>query len=110
MQSQLDKTAAEPAGRYEQDFFEWTRRRAELPRAGRFERADIEHIAEEIRVQVLVAHLLKRQSQPAKQSLSWSGTIITQRIEIAQTGPRQGQFPAECPLTADQILDPEFLP
>jgi uncharacterized protein DUF29 len=153
MQSQLDKRAVEQADLYDEDFFEWTRRSADLLRAGRFERADIEHIAEEIedmgkrdlkelnsRVQVLVGHLLKWQLQPAKRSRSWSSTIVTQRIEIeadlkqspslkrkvrsglpdnyekavrratAETGLASDLFPAECPFTVEQILDPEFLP
>jgi hypothetical protein len=92
------------------------------------------------RVQVLVSHLLKWRLQPAKRSRSWSSTIVTQRIEIdadlkqspslkrkvrgglpdnyekaiqraiADTGLAPGHFPAECPFTVDQILDPEFLP
>src|SRR5262249_3731016 len=33
---------------YEQDFYAWTQRTAELLRAGRFDEADIEHVAEEI--------------------------------------------------------------
>jgi hypothetical protein len=33
---------------YDEDFFEWTRRNAELLRAGQLQQADIEHIAEEI--------------------------------------------------------------
>jgi hypothetical protein len=153
MQSQLDKKEAVTGGLYDEDFFEWTRRSAELLRAGRFEQADVEHIAEEIedmgkqdlkelnsRVQVLVAHLLKWQLQPAKRSRSWTSTIVTQRIEIdadlkqspslkrkvrsglpdnyekaveraiADTGLALGLFPAECPFTVEQILDREFLP
>jgi hypothetical protein len=92
------------------------------------------------RVQVLVMHLLKCQFQPAMRSQSWTSTIVTQRIEIeadlkqspslkrkvrtglpdnyakavrravAETGLPPGHFPAECPFTVDQILDPEFLP
>ena len=153
MQSQLNKTAVDLAGLYDEDFFEWTRRSAGLLRSGRFERADIEHIAEEIedmgkrdlkelnsRVQVLVGRLLKWQLQPAKRSGSWSSMIVTQRIEIeadlkqspslkrkvrsglpdnyegavrraaAETGLPPDLFPAECPFTVEQILDPEFLP
>lgn len=75
-------TTADLAGLYDEDFCEWTRRRAELLRAGRFELADIEHIAEEKAV------------QPA----------------IAETGLLESRFPAECPFTVEQILDPEFLP
>ncbi len=80
---------------YDRDFFEWTQCNAALLRAGRFDRADIEHIAEELedmgkrdqrelesRLQVLLAHLLKWKYQPAKRSSSWEGTIDTQRDEI----------------------------
>ncbi len=80
---------------YEQDFHAWTRRNAELLRAGRFEEADIEHVAEEIedmgrrdvrelnsRVRVLLAHLLKWQLRPEQRSPSWLGTISAQRQEI----------------------------
>jgi hypothetical protein len=80
---------------YEQDFHAWTQRTAALLRAGRFEEADIEHVAEEIedmgrrdvrelknRVRSLVAHLLKWQFQPGQRSPSWLGTISAQRQEI----------------------------
>jgi len=153
MQSQLDKTEVGTGGLYDEDFFEWTRRNAELLRAGRFEHADIEHIAEEIedmgkrdlhelnsRVRVLLTHLLKWQLQPEKKSRSWERTIASQRAELGQlledspslrvkvppnlrriyqrsvglavleTGLPKDQFPAECPFTVEQILDPEFLP
>lgn len=153
MQSQLDKTEVGTGGLYDKDFFEWTRRNAELLRAGRFEHADIRHIAEEIedmgkrdlhelnsRVRVLLGHLLKWQSQPEKRSRSWERTIASQRTELGQlledspslrvkiqpnlrhlyqrsvqlavleTGLPRSHFPAECPFTVEQILDPEFLP
>ncbi|MGA2590906.1 MAG: DUF29 domain-containing protein [Bryobacteraceae bacterium] len=95
MQSQLDKTAADRSSLYDEDFFEWTRRNAELLRAGQLDQADIGHIAEEIedmgrrdlkelnsRMRVLLLHLLKRQLQPEKRSRSWDSTIVSQRIEI----------------------------
>ena len=153
MPSKRASTLVDPAGLYDQDFFEWTRRSAELLRAGRFDQADIEHIAEEIedmgkrdlkevnsRTRVLLIHLLKWWLQPGKRSRSWERTIASQRIEIDQvledslslrtrirlglsrnyeksvrlaaieTGLPQSEFPAECPFTAEQILDPEFLP
>jgi hypothetical protein len=153
MQSQRQSTLADLSALYDEDFFEWTRRSAELLRAGQLEQADIEHIAEEIedmgkrdlrelnsRVQVLLIHLLKWQFQAEKRSQSWESTIASQRIEIegvieqspslrdklhtegphnyakavrravAQTGLPPGHFPAECPFTVEQILDPEFLP
>jgi hypothetical protein len=80
---------------YDQDFFEWTRRNAELLRAGRLQQADIEHIAEEIEdmgkrdlrelngyVLVLLIHLLKWELQPRRRSRPWESTIVSQRIEI----------------------------
>src|ERR1700677_908325 len=80
---------------YEEDFFEWTRRNAELLRAGQLVQADIEHIAEEIEdmgkrdlrelngyVLVLLIHLLKWELQPRRRSRSWESTILSQRIEM----------------------------
>ena len=81
---------------YDQDFFEWTLRNAELLRAGRLEEADLEHIAEEIedigkserrelesRLAVLITHLLKWQAQPEHHSsLSGTATIKVQRLRL----------------------------
>ena len=65
-------------------------------RAGRFDEADIERIAEELedmdkrdrrellsRARVLLAHLLKWRFQPDRRSLSWEETIDTQGTDIA---------------------------
>jgi len=92
------------------------------------------------RVQVLVEHLLKWQLQPEKKSRSWLRTIASQRgvlakrleaspslrakirpnlgsnyqravqLTLIETGLPKNHFPAECPFTVEQILDPEFLP
>ncbi|HEY7336729.1 MAG TPA: DUF29 domain-containing protein [Bryobacteraceae bacterium] len=80
---------------YERDFFEWTQSNAALLRSGRFDQADIEHIAEEIedmgkserralesRLEVLLQHLLKWQVQSGGRSQSWRSTIKLQRREI----------------------------
>jgi hypothetical protein len=80
---------------YDRDFFEWTQCNAALLRAGRFDVADIEHIAEEIedigkrerrelesRLEVLLQHILKWQAQPERRGTSWLGTIELQRLEI----------------------------
>jgi hypothetical protein len=138
---------------YDQDFHAWTQRTAELLRAGRFEEADIEHVAEEIedmgrremrelnsRIQVLMAHLLKWQTQSDRRSLSWRSTITAQRLELegllaqspslrprlegsladnyaravkraaAESGLAADRFPPACPYRIDQILDEDFLP
>jgi hypothetical protein len=69
---------------YDRDFFEWTQCNAALLRAGQFDQADIQHIAEELedmgkserrrlesRLEVLLQHLLKWQIQPNRRSTSW---------------------------------------
>jgi hypothetical protein len=97
MQSPRPSTTADLSGLYDEDFFEWTRRSAELLRAGQFEQADIEHIAAEIedmgkrdvrelnsRMQVLLIHLLKCRLQPDRKSRSWLKTIAEQRRELDQ--------------------------
>jgi hypothetical protein len=97
MQSRLDQTAFDRSGLYDEDFFEWTQVNGELLRAGLFDQADIEHVAEEIedmgkrdlnelnsRVRVLMRHLLKWQLQPEKISRSWERTIASQRTELGQ--------------------------
>ena len=81
---------------YEQDFYAWTNRQAELLRAGRFDRADIDNIAEEIeamgrsekrelvnRLSQLLLHLLKWRYQPDFRGSSWRLTIEEQRDSIA---------------------------
>lgn len=80
---------------YEQDFYAWATKNAELVRQGRLDEVDLEHIAEEIeemgrntrralkrRLEVLLAHLLKWKYQPAFRSKSWRFTIIEQREAI----------------------------
>jgi hypothetical protein len=82
---------------YEQDFYEWTVRNAELLRSGRAREADLQHIAEEIedmgkrerrelthRLSLLMAHLLKWQLQPERRSTSWETTIRVQRKDVAE--------------------------
>jgi Domain of unknown function DUF29 len=81
---------------YETDVVEWANEQARLIRAGRLDQLDLTHIAEEIedvgkseqrelasRMVVLLAHLLKWQYQPARQSKSWQHTLRTQRKEVA---------------------------
>ena len=81
---------------YEKDFYQWANHNADLLSSGDFGKADIGHIAEEIRdmagrerrelfngLRVLLAHLLKWQAQPEHRSRSWRVTILNQRYEIA---------------------------
>ncbi|MFN3546027.1 MAG: DUF29 domain-containing protein [Mesorhizobium sp.] len=107
----------------------------EIESLGRSDRREIEN-----RLQVLLAHLLKWRHQPNGQSGSWRATIRDQRVRIAkvikespslrghpgkalseeygnarltaadETGLPENAFPAACPFTVEQILDPDFLP
>ncbi len=80
---------------YEKDFARWTEQNAELLRTGRFEEADLEHIAEEIedmgkerrhalrnQLRRLLTHLLKHQFQPSRRGTGWLRTIANARVEI----------------------------
>ena len=96
----MEAKAVQPTARdlYDLDFYEWIVRNAGLLRVRRFDEADIERIAEEIedmgkreqrelvsRLEVLLAHLLKWQSQPGRrESRSWLNTITLQRSKIAE--------------------------
>lgn len=92
------------------------------------------------RLQLVLMHLLKWQFQPSKRSGSWRSTLRTQRQEISalleqspslrrQVAAMVGKtypvavelagdetnlpfdaFPRDCPYTAEQALDPDFLP
>lgn len=83
-----------PTG-YDKDVLAWANEQARLIRAGQFDKLDVEHIADEIedvgkgekrelasRMAVLLAHLLKWQFQPARQSKSWQRTIQEQRKSL----------------------------
>ena len=92
------------------------------------------------RLRVLLAHLLKWTHQPRKRSRSWQSSIDTQRAELEQifqqspslkrglgavvnqayrqavrnasieTALKRHAFPAQCPFSLGEILDPDFLP
>jgi hypothetical protein len=91
MQSQPATT--DLSGLYDGDFFEWTRRNAELLRAGQVRQSDIQHIAEAIedlgkqdlkelhrRARALLAHLLVGQLQPAKHAHWRLAPVTEERI------------------------------
>ena len=80
---------------YDGDINAWAIEQAQLLRTGQFDLLDVERVAEEIedvgkseqrelasRMVVLLAHLLKWQYQPQRQSASWRKTIAAQRKEI----------------------------
>lgn len=138
---------------YENDIVAWANEQACLLRSGKLSAIDIEHIAEEIedvgkseqrelasRTAVLIAHLLKWQYQPERQSGSWQRTIKEQRKAIARRLKKTpslnafahdsewiedvwgdavsiainesgiGSFPESCPWAIENILSDAWLP
>jgi hypothetical protein len=138
---------------YDQDVVAWANEQAALLRAGKFSAIDIEHIAEEIedvgkseqrelasRMAILLAHLLKWQFQPERQSKSWMRTIKEQRraiaahleetpslkaslsrphwlvgvwadaVAAAASETGLDDLPVNSPWTMEQVLDEEFFP
>ncbi len=100
---------------YESDIVAWSQEQAGLIRAGRFDRLDLEHIAEEIedvgkseqrefasRMAVLLGHLLKWQYQPVRRGASWEKTIKAQRKELAYNLK-------ETPSLRVKLKDPDWL-
>jgi hypothetical protein len=84
-----------PNATYEQDFYAWLKKSAQLIKEKRFSELDTDNIAEELegmarsdkrqlinRFAVLLAHLLKWQYQTEKRSKSWERTIKEQRKRI----------------------------
>jgi hypothetical protein len=80
---------------YENDFALWSAEQAALIRAGKFDRVDLENVAEEIqslgnsdrheiasRLIVLLHHLLKWEFQPSERTNSWIASIVGQRDAI----------------------------
>ena len=92
------------------------------------------------RIENIIMHLLKCQYQPEHKSGSWLGTLREQRSCIGEllednpslkrlvngavskrygtavaraadeTGLERKAFPAKCPYSADDVLDPDFVP
>jgi hypothetical protein len=81
---------------YEQDFYAWSRRQAELLRLARFSDLDLAHLIEEVeelgetvyrpvrsRVRTILEHLLKLEHSPASEpKRGWRETIRTQRADL----------------------------
>jgi hypothetical protein len=138
---------------YDEDFFAWTQEQARLLRQRELADVDVGNLAEEIesvgnsdrreirnRLTVLLVDLLKWQFQPRRRGVSWSATILEQRLQInsiveaspslrpffgevlassykhardasaRETRMQLSVFPSDCPYTPEQILSEDFLP
>jgi hypothetical protein len=80
---------------YDQDFYAWTQKQAELLRSRKWEELDVDNLVEQMeslgkqerqelrnRLGVLLGHLLKWRYQPEARSKSWAATILEQRRRI----------------------------
>jgi hypothetical protein len=135
---------------YEEDYLAWIEQQAALLRAGRTDDLDLSNLIEEledmgraewreleIRLETLLAHILKRDYQPEKRSRSWDSTIDDQRRRlerlfkrspslrrnladalaemypyavrkaVRETRMSPASFPAQLPYSAEQVLREE---
>lgn len=114
---------------------DWDNVAEEIESLGRSDRRELAN-----RMEVLLLHLLKWRFQPQARSSGWRGTLREQRRQIGrilndspslrptlgdvaqeeyphartgaaeETGLPETAFPAACPFTVEDILDPAFLP
>jgi len=114
---------------------DWEKVAEEIESLGKAERREIRS-----RLIVLLAHLLKWAYQPDARSNSWRASIVEARMEISgeldespslrrypaevlarqydvarlaasgDTMLEEDTFPATCPFTIEEVLDPEFWP
>jgi hypothetical protein len=85
-----------PKELYEEDFYVWSQRQAELLRARRYDELDLEHLIEEVedlggalkrsvrsRARTIMEHLLKLQHSPAVDPRSgWRDTVRRERGDL----------------------------
>ena len=85
-----------PKELYQEDFYVWTQRQAELLRARRYDELDLEHLIEEVedlggaarksvrsRARTIIEHLLKLQHSPAVDPRpNWRDTVRAQRDDL----------------------------
>jgi hypothetical protein len=138
---------------YDQDLYAWFKHNAYLLRQGQLAEIDRLNLAEELddmgisqlralesRLTILLAHLLKWQFQPQRQTPSWQYTIIEQRKQVkkilkrspslkhdfnetlldaydsarrysaSETNLELEIFPEQCPYSVEQVLDDNFYP
>lgn len=114
---------------------DWDNLAEEIASMGRHDRRRLEK-----RLRRIMHHLLKWQVQPERRGRSWRNTLVEQRRQaekllkespslrpqltelrdeaypdavrdaVNETGLRSQTFPADCPFTAEQILDQGYLP
>ena len=113
------ETLAVGTSLYEEDFYSWAERQAEMIRQGRFEAIDLENVAEEIAdlgrsqsaslesaYRLICLHQLKRMLQPERAGRSWTVTIGRERLRAARLLRRNpGLKPRREALLAEAYAD-----
>lgn len=114
---------------------DWDNLAEEIDSMGRRDRRELES-----RLRLIIHHLLKWHAQPGLRGRSWQSTLREQRRQaekllkespslrpqllplvheaypealadaLDETGLRPQSFPASCPFTVEQIVDPAYLP
>jgi hypothetical protein len=114
---------------------DWENLAEEIDSMGRRDRRELES-----RLRLILHHLLKWRVQPGLRGRSWRDTLIEQRRQaekllkespslrpqlralsdeaypdavrdaVRDTGLRAQTFPTDCPFTAEQILDQQYVP
>jgi hypothetical protein len=82
---------------YDVDVNAWALEQAAILRAGIWSKLDVEHLADEVEalarteghvlgsaLRLILLHLLKWEHQPTKRSRSWSTSVRTQRLAVAE--------------------------
>ena len=138
---------------YETDFYAWAAQQAAALRAKDWAALDLAHLAEEVedlrkterrgvqsQLRLILSHLLKWASQPARRSDSWRTIIANGRVLVQEaledlpslarelpalataayprarrdaakeTGLPLATFPEACPWPVAQVLDADFWP
>ncbi|MGQ7262453.1 DUF29 domain-containing protein [Vreelandella sp. V005] len=103
---------------YEQDVYAWALEQAELLRAGKLNKLDLEHLAEEIesmgkserralihQLNRLLIHLLKWDHQPERRSRSWRLTIQDAQIKVNRLLKDNPSLKASLPELMNEAYD-----
>ena len=100
---------------YEQDAYAWALEQAGLLRAGKLDKLDLEHLAEEIesmgkserralisQLARLLMHLLKWENQPERRSRSWRLTIEDAQTKVQRLLKDNPSLKASLPELMDE--------
>jgi hypothetical protein len=107
-----------PMVRYDDDLYGWALAQAAAVRDGRWADIDVDNLSEEIddmagsvkrelrsRLDVLLAHILKKNYQPERESRSWKLTIVEQGRRISDLFEESPSLRSQLPAVAMKAYD-----